>query len=166
MIALFFVLAVIAAGSAIAMVFFKNPIHSALALVVNLVMVACFFAMLDAHFLAATQIVVYAGAIMVLVLFMLMLLNLKSEARTRRETAYAAAAALFAIGFLVSLVPLLREQFGIFNAPPLPAESAPGTVEGMGIELYTNYVFLFQAAGMLLMTALVGAIMLAKRSYR
>jgi len=154
---------------AVGVVAFKHPIHSALCLVGNLLGVAMLFAALDAHFLAATQIIVYAGAIMVLVLFMLMLLNVKTERRTKRENLLTTVAVLSGFGFLVFVLPRVHEAFsGLPNHVALSnpgADPLQGTVEAMGIRLFTEYVFLFQASGVLLMTAIVGAVMLAKRSY-
>jgi NADH-quinone oxidoreductase subunit J len=169
MIALFVVTAVLAIVSAVSVLVFKNPIHSALGLVAHLLAIAVFFAMLDAHFLAAVQIIVYAGAIMVLVLFMLMLLNLKVEQRSRRESLLA----IFAIGagglFLVMAVPAVQRALAaLTDTSPLRESTVPaveGTVEAMGRILFTEYVFLFQASGVLLMAAIVAAVMLAKKQY-
>ena len=171
MMVVFVIAAVLALVAAVGVVAFKNPIHSALSLVANLLSVAVLFAALDAHFLAATQVVVYAGAIMVLVVFMLMLLNVKTERRTRRENLLTGVAIVAGAGFLIYLVPLVQEAFsgvphhGSAHGPvgaPVPLE---GTVKAMGLRLFTDYIFLFQASGVLLMTAIVGAVMLAKRSY-
>lgn len=171
MFVIFAICSIVAVLSAAAVVFFKNPIHCALSLVVNLLMVACFFAMLDAHFLAAAQVIVYAGAIMVLVLFMLMLLNSKVEARTPQQVFYAIIAALFGFGFLAITAPFVQREMGALekHAESIAGSSGVtvvGSVEAIGRILFVDYVFLFQAAGLLLMTALVGAVMLAKRTYR
>ena len=159
----FFIMALIAVVSALAVVLLHNPIYSALALVTNLLCVAAVFALLDAHFLSVVQIIVYAGAIVVLVLFVLMLLNIKLEAARKYSNFYIAAAALAGVAFLATILPLAQQAFSVF---PDPNSSLEGTVENMGVSLYTKYVFPFEAASVLIMVAIVGAVMLAKRNYR
>ena len=175
MMIVFIVAALLTVASGIGVVAFKNPIHSALCLVANLLGVAALFAALDAHFLAAVQIIVYAGAIMVLVLFMLMLLNVKTERRTKRENFLTLLAVLSGLGFVAFVVPLVHDAFLSLPSHAGPAVTGPqgavqgaaleGTVKAMGVKLFTEYMFLFQASGILLMTAIAGAVMLAKRSY-
>ena len=159
----FFLVSFLMMACCVAVVSLKNPIHSALALVGNLFMVAVMFALLDAHFLAAVQVIVYAGAIMVLVLFMLMLLNVKVERRTRTEVVLTLAAIVVGIGFLGALIPLVHSAF---KDVPEGGGKVLGTVHNMGLKLFHDYVFLFQASGILLMVAIVGAIMLAKVQYK
>lgn len=168
MIALFILLSVVGLVSAVGVVAFKNPVNSALSLVANLLTVAGFFAMLEAHFLAAVQVVVYAGAIMVLVLFILLLLNLKVETRTMKENILTGVSIVVGIAFLGVMVPYVHDAFSVFpaNPDPLRGEALQGTVEAIGRILFTKYLFLFQAAGLLLMVGIVGAVMLAKRTYR
>ena len=174
MLIVFTLAALLTVASAVGVIAFKNPIHSALSLVANLLGVAALFAALEAHFLAAVQIIVYAGAIMVLVLFMLMLLNVKTERRTKRENFLTLLAVLSGVGFVAFVVPLVHDAF--LSLPTLGAAShgvgassatpeLQGTVKAIGTKLFTEYMFLFQASGVLLMTAIAGAVMLAKRSY-
>lgn len=159
----FVILALITIVSALAVVMLHNPIYSALSLVTNLLSVAALFALLDAHFLSVVQIIVYAGAIVVLVLFVLMLLNIKLEDPKKYSTTFIALAALAGIIFVATFIPLAQHAFSVF---PDPNSSLEGTVENMGISLYTKYVFPFEAASVLIMVAIVGAVMLAKRNYR
>ncbi len=171
MIGLFAVTALLAIVSAVSVVALKNPIHSALGLVAHLLAISAFFAMMDAHFLAAVQIIVYAGAIVVLVVFMLMLLNLKVESRTKGENVLSVLAIIAGGVFLLVAVPVVREAMdsllvsGSAGAGGTGADmvAVEGTVEAIGRRLFTEYVFLFQASGVLLMAAIVGAVMLAKR---
>ena len=177
MMIVFIVAALLTVASGIGVVAFKNPIHSALSLVANLLGVAALFAALDAHFLAAVQIVVYAGAIMVLVLFMLMLLNVKTERRTKRENFLTLLAVLSGLGFVAFVVPLVHDAFlslpshagsavnSVAGSAGPQGAALEGTVKAIGVKLFTEYMFLFQASGILLMTAIAGAVMLAKRSY-
>ena len=156
----FLVLALVVVVSAVGVVGFRNPINSALSLVANLLAVAGLFAMLDAHFLATVQIIVYAGAIMVLFLFVIMLLNIKIEAV--RPLGFLMMSFCVVIGaiFIGLLVVLFKEGFGSVSEASVPVE---GTVANLGMLLYTEYVFTFEAASLLIIAAIVGAVMLAKR---
>ena len=166
---LFILLAALVLVAALGVIFLRNPVHSALSLVANLVGVAGIYAMLNAHFLAAVQIIVYAGAIVVLVLFVLMLLNLKVEALKRHEQIFYTVVMLIAVVFCGALLPVLHQFFGVFNSDTtlkassvIPTMVVEGTVEAIGKLLFTRYLFLFEAASILIMAALVGAVMLSK----
>ena len=149
-------------GSALGVVLSKNPIHSALFLVANLVGVACVFGALGAHFLAMVQIIVYAGAIMVLVIFVLMLLNAKSEQRTLGTYFQLIGAGVASLIFIGVVGQEVLVQWPVQVGP---AEALVGSVEAVGQLLYTEYLLPFEAAGVLLMAALVGAALLAKTNY-
>ncbi|MCO6430950.1 MAG: NADH-quinone oxidoreductase subunit J [Deltaproteobacteria bacterium] len=159
---IFLLLALVMVASALAVVTLHNPLHSALALILNLLTVAALFAALDAHFLAAVQIIVYAGAIMVLVVFLLMLLNIKTEKPKPMGKFLFVLSAAVGVSFLALCIPAFNEAFRIF---PDPVHELEGTVKAMGRILYTEYVFPFEAASVLILAAIVGAVMLAKRSY-
>jgi NADH-quinone oxidoreductase subunit J len=159
----FYIMGLIIIASAVGVVASKNPIHSALCLVANLLTVAGIFATLDAHFLATVQVIVYAGAIVVLVLFVLMLLNLKVEQPKRMGFATLFGAALTGVLFLALALPLLNEAFKVF---PEPSRVVVGSVENIGKVLFSTYVFPFEAASMLLMAAIIGAVMLARKTQR
>jgi NADH-quinone oxidoreductase subunit J len=160
-----FVIGMVAVASAICVVGLRNPLYSAFSLVVNLLAVAGLYAAMDAHFLAVTQVVVYAGAIMVLVLFVLMLLNLKSE--SGRKLGFLRSAAALAIGVTViaSILPPVLRQFE--NVSPIvlvdSMRASEGTVKAIGEQLYTRYVAQFEIASLVLLIGIVGAVMLAKR---
>lgn len=157
---LFYLFSLILLVSAVGVVGFKNPINSALCLVLNMTCVAAFFAMLEAHFLATTQIIVYAGAVMVLVVFVLMLLNVKYEPIARYPFLFIAAAVGSGALFIGFLAPSLNGTFAIF---PDPKVTVPGTMEILGRALFTHYIFPFEAASILIMAAVAGAVTLAKR---
>lgn len=159
----FFIMALIILVSGIGVIVSHNPIHSALWLVANLLTVAGLFANLDAHFLAVAQMIVYAGAIMVLVLFVLMLLNLKTERPSSASVMAKVVAAGFGIAFLWMIVPLLNRSFEVFEGP---AVGVQGTVKEIGKLLYTKHIFPFEFASILIMAAIVGAVMLSKKKYR
>ncbi len=146
-------------ASACGVVLMRNPIHSALCLIVNLVAVAGIFAQLEAHFLAMVQIIVYAGAIMVLVVFVIMLLNAKQEEGSYSTWLIGLLAVVSGFIFVDMVGPLLSEGF-----PQSASATDPtvGTVEAIGRVLYTKYLFPFEAASILIMVGVVGALMLAK----
>ena len=148
--------------SALGVVIFRNPIYSALCLITNLLCVAGLFAMLDAHFLATVQIIVYAGAIMVLVLFLIMLLNIKIEKPKSMRTVFTLVSIFAGFLFLRLIVPPLNSFFQAFDDPVLPIE---GGVRAVGELLYTKYVFPFEIASVLILAAMIGSVMLAKSSY-
>ena len=124
---------------------------------------AILFALLDASFLSAVQVIVYAGAVMVLVVFVLMLLNIKQENPKKTSKIFF----LFCVAsgglFLYFGVPIIHGAFTNV-APPSPQFN--GSMDVLGKELYTNYIFPFEASSILLMAAVAGAVMLAKRKFR
>lgn len=155
----FAVLAVSTVASAVGLVVRPNPLHGALFLVANLFCVAVLYLMLQAEFLALAQVIVYAGAIMVLFVFAIMLL-IPGRAETGpdplargRRLALPVAAAL---GLIVILV--------VAGAsPPAGRPAAPGFAEPLGRLLFTDYLFPFEVTSILLLAALVGALALARR---
>lgn len=164
----FFLISVVTLAGAMGVVLAANPINSALSLLSTLFGVAALFALLGAHFLAMAQIVVYAGAILVLVLFVLMLLNVKVEARTIGQIVSVGCAALAGVGLLVLVVPGLLSMFSGFRAGDVGRIGAvtavsEGTVRNIGLLLYTKYVFTFEVASVLLLVGIVGAVMVARR---
>jgi NADH-quinone oxidoreductase subunit J len=156
----FAILALLAVGSAAGMLLRKNPIHGALFLAVNLGSVAALFLTLRAEFLAAVQIIVYAGAIAVLFVFAIMVLIPGKEETgpdpLRRQRWLAVpVAAVFLI--LVGLV--LRSA--VLGGPPRPP--VPGGTEAVGRVLFTDYLFPFEVTSVLLLAAIVGVMALTKR---
>ena len=158
---LFYAFAALAVLFALGMVLnVRNTVASALSLVVTMVSLAGIYVLLEAHLVAAIQIMVYAGAIVVLFLFVVMLLNLRADEFTpgRQWLLKTAAAAIGAIT-LLELLRLLR--VGLPEPPPLPAGF--GGYRQVGVALYTDYVLLVEVAALLLLAAIVGALVLAKR---
>jgi NADH-quinone oxidoreductase subunit J len=158
----FFIVAFLMVTSAIAVVALRNPLQSALSLIAHLIMIATMYAMLDAHFLSAVQITVYAGAIMVLVLFVVMLLNIKTEQTKPIGFIYLGVGAATALGFAVIMIPVLAKVFTGVTDPIAPLV---GTARDMGRLLYTVYLFPFEIASVLIFVAIVGAVMIAKRNH-
>jgi NADH-quinone oxidoreductase subunit J len=160
----FAVLAPVSVLSALGMVLNRNAVYSALLLVVNFFCLAGFYVLLEAQFVAAVQVIVYAGAIMVLFLFVLMLLGVGNE-DVLKETirGQRPAAAVLTVLLLVAVGGALLA--GVFDAPPVSLAQANegGNTQAIGRILFTRYVFAFEAAGLLLVVAAVGALVLGKR---
>ena len=168
---LFYMFSVVALGSAILMVTRKNPVASLLYMVVTLASVAGIYVLFEAHFLAAIQIIVYAGAIMVLFLFVIMLLNLGHDYRDDLKGGVWAILALVVAGATAGV---LARQFQGSEAAPIydyfrGAEAIDallaekGAVGAIAHPLFNEYVVAFELTGILLLVAIVGALALAKR---
>ncbi len=154
----FAVCTVIAAGGVI---LFRNPINSAMSLVGTFFFLAGIYVLLWAHTIAVLQVLVYAGAIMVLFLFVIMLLSLtEANLGLARVTASRVAGGAAAAGLLAVLVVALRR----FPAEqgPLPDPNSFGTLAHLGKVLYTSYLLPFEAVSLLLLVAIVGAVVVAK----
>jgi NADH-quinone oxidoreductase subunit J len=159
----FWVFAPISVASAVAMLLMRNAVHAALFLVVNFFCLAVFYLILDAPFLFAVQIIVYAGAIMVLFVFVVMLLDLRVE-----ETAPGGRiqSALAGLGGLLLVAVLWIAMWGRSSASNSYTGgfwAGFGTVEDVGRLLFGEYVFAFEAASVLLVVAMIGAVILARR---
>ncbi|MEE8384606.1 MAG: NADH-quinone oxidoreductase subunit J [Dehalococcoidia bacterium] len=147
--------------AALFVVFHRNPVVNAMALVVNLACVAVFFLLLNAPFLAAVQIIVYAGAIMVLFLFVVMLLDLKVELhKTRGSRFQIAAGILGGFGMLWLLSLALKRSQQTFGLNEVSVEGF-GSPENLARSLFTDHMIPFELASILLLVAMVGALMLA-----
>ena len=158
---LFFLFAGLAIACAISLVYHKNPLYSAISLVGVLISLACIYVTLSAPFIAAVQILVYAGAIMVLVVFVIMLLNL-DEDKPLNRLRY-----LYGIGAVMGLT-LLAQTFFIFYAvsktPNAAVESTDvGLTQSIGKAMYTEYLLPVEIVGVLLLMAIVGAVMMSRR---
>jgi NADH-quinone oxidoreductase subunit J len=153
---------------ALGTVFHRNPVHCALFLVGVLVSISGMFLLLNAQFIAAIQIVVYAGAIMVLFLFVVMLLNVKGETPLLAPGAAKGFGILFATVALVELLWVVLGP-GIEDWRPAPAPALPpdfGSPVAIGRILYTTWLFPFEVTSVLLLVAVVGAVVLARRKFR
>jgi NADH-quinone oxidoreductase subunit J len=157
----FVLIALIALGSALGLVVKRNPIHGALFLVVNLGSIAALYLMLGAEFLAAAQVIVYAGAIMVLFVFAIMVL-IPGKEETGPDPRRALRLWALPVGgvlFLQAVVLLLASR-----AAPTPARPpVGGGVEAIGRLLFTDYLFPFELTSVLLLAAMVGVLLLARR---
>lgn len=164
---IFIIMALIAVGSAICVVFQKNPIYSAIFLIQTMISLAVLYILLNAEFVAAIQIMVYAGAIMVLFIFVIMLLNLnkndedgKDKLIFQKPTAILIGLVLFAV---IGIVALKAAYQGIKGEYTPESIGAIGNTQLVGKLLFTDYVFPFEIASVLLFAAIIGAIVLAKK---
>ena len=158
----FVVLTALAIVSALSVILHRNQVVAALSLAANLVAIAGFYLLLNAQFLALLQVIVYAGAIMVLILFVIMLLNLPEEAKRRyRLTFQGAFTGVLAVAFIVILGWSLTRATGDRVFPPTSEQY--GTVEAVGTALFTNFFYAFEAISLLLVVAMIAAVLLAKR---
>ena len=156
----FYFLSFLAVLSALMVVFSRNPVYSVLYLVITFFCVACHYLLLNAQFLAAVHIIVYAGAIMVLFLYVIMLLNLNQEDETRKKNIFRFAAVLTAGLLMVVMVASLRGvETGMIN---FDSSNNTGLVKNLGNLLFNEYLLPFEVVSILLLTAMVGAVMLGK----
>jgi NADH-quinone oxidoreductase subunit J len=168
---IFFIFAALALAGALGVVLARNPVHSALLLVVTLVSVAVFFVMQQAHLLAAVQVIVYAGAIVVLFLFVIMLLGVDQEETLEEPLRFQRPAAL-ALGLLVlaELIFLAGHHWATgAKAPSQFALKGGGVALGNNVErvarvLFTDFLWPFEITAGLLVIAVVGSVVLARRS--
>ena len=157
-------IAFLAIFPALMVVFHRSPMVSVIFLIVNLVCIALFFLLLQAEFLFAIQIIVYAGAIMVLFVFVVMLLNLRHEEEQRPGWRVQRALAFVGGPLLVgALWTALWRRGRSPETFPGGFASGFGTAEDMGRLLFGDYLFQFEAASVLLVVAMIGAVVLARR---
>ena len=165
---LFVLLAGLAVGSAIAMVVQRNPLYSAISLIGVFIALAGLYLTLAAPFLAAIQIIVYAGAIMVLVVFVIMLLNVEEEEHQPLRLGYLTAVAILLAAILFGEAGFILYFMGQSGVEPLDPNAAGnassvGLTSSIGTGLFTNYLLPFEITSVLLLMAIVGAMTLARR---
>jgi NADH-quinone oxidoreductase subunit J len=163
---LFILFATIAIASAIVMITHKNPVYSALFLVLNMASLGGLYLLLEAQFLAVIQILVYAGAIMVLFLFVIMLLNQESA-----DDVFKGISIKYIMSVLLGIVVFSQLFYAIAsvtNTLPVVSEnmSAVGSVENIGDVMFTDYLLPFEVTGILLTAAVVGALIIAQRKIK
>ena len=160
----FWVMAPVALASAILMIRARNAVHAALLLVLNFFALAVFYVMLDAEFLAAVQVIVYAGAIMVLFLFVIMLLGVDRKEPLEDPIRFQAPLAiLLGVGFIGVAVFTIHSTLGGKTFQGLKEANASGNVQGLGRLLFNKYMFPFEVASVLLIVAAIGAMVLGRR---
>jgi len=160
--ALFFVFAGLAIACALSTVYHRNPLYSAVSLIGVFISLSCIYVTLAAPFIAAVQILIYAGAIMGLVIFVIMLLNL-DEDKPYRKLHY-----LYALGGFLGIV-LLAQTFFVFFAvkrsphTPVNVDETVGKTLNIGANMYTEYLLPVEIVGVLLLMAIIGGVILVRR---
>lgn len=165
---LFYIFAAVAIGGAIGVVLAKSPVGSLLFMVTTLGAIAATFVLLEAHFLAAIQVIVYAGAIMVLFMFVIMLLNLGHDYEGDFKGGLYAIISFVVVGAIAGVIRsnllIIQELEGTGAEAIGAAVEEFGVVGAIARPLYTTYVVPFEITGILLLVAIVGAVALAKRN--
>lgn len=156
---LFILFGAIAVCGAIMVVTRKSPMASALYLILTLFAVAALFVLRQAHFLAAVQVIVYAGAVVVLFVFVIMLINVPEDRLPVERATTTRVLGVLAAGMFILESAVLARRFWM---PKGPAAEV-GTVEAVGRALFTDYLLAFEITSVLLLAAVIGAIALAKR---
>lgn len=157
---LFYFLSFLAILSALMVVFSKNPVYSVLYLVITFFSIAGHYVLLNAQFLAVVHVIVYAGAIMVLFLYVIMMLNLNRESEIEKSSLLKIAATICGGLLLIVMVASLKSA-----EAPLVAQNAGvsiGNIKTLGKVLFNDFLLPFEITSILLLSAIVGAVMLAK----
>jgi len=158
---LFWFLSIVAIFSALMVISSKNPVHSVLWLILTFFSISGHYILLNAQFLAIVNIIVYAGAIMVLFLFVIMLMNLNKETEPHKKNLPKVAAVISAGLLLLSFVALVKGA----DATMLPAarNSNIGLMDNLGKTLFNEYMLPFELSSILFLSAMVGAVFLSKK---
>ncbi len=155
---LFWIFALIGVGCGAMVVVHRNPMHSAIYLVVTMLCLAGLYALLHGAFVAVIQVLVYAGAVMVLMLFVIMMLNLRPETLQYEGSPLTwCIAALIGVLMVVAIIPPFPRA--LLGVPP----ASFGTIEEVGTKLFTVYILPFELTSVLLLIAIIGAVILTKR---
>ena len=158
---LFYLLAILSIASAMVVILHRSPIYSALALVNTLFLIAVMFVLLDAQLIAFLQVIVYAGAIMVLFLFVIMLLGAGDEVRLEGRAGLRSVVAVTAIAFAAEIGALVVSGMGGSVRDSLPADF--GSTPAIAERLFTTHLLSFELTSVLLLVAVVGAVVMARR---
>jgi NADH-quinone oxidoreductase subunit J len=163
---LFWILAILTGVSALTVVLITNPIYSALSLAMTMVGVSALFVTLNAYFLAGVQLIVYAGAVMVLFVMVLMLFDLKHELHSFTHGKFTGAIKLACVGMLGGLIvgSVLMTSYNLLSIPTQEAAAglAGDNTKALGRLLFSQYLFGFEALGVLLLIVAVGAVALSR----
>ena len=163
---LFYLFTALTLVFAVGVVINRNPVASALCLVVSFLGLAALFVGLDAYFIAVIQVLVYAGAVMVLFLFIIMLLDLRSEERRKINVASYAGGGLVAVAFVAQLY-LVLERFPVGDTQFKElAQDNVNDVHNVGMTLFTTHNLPFQVIGVLILVSTIGVVVLSKRELK
>jgi NADH-quinone oxidoreductase subunit J len=164
----FFVFAAVAVVASLFVVGQKNPMYSVMSLIASFGALAGLYVMLDAPFTAVTQIIIYAGAIMVLFLFVVMLLNVAREEHVRAGMAHVLGPTGLRVGALLSLllgaeIVWALSRVGLTTFGDDPEAKSVSSVRRIGSALFTDHAFAFEATSILILVAMVGSVVIARR---
>ena len=160
---LFFFLTALAIFSAIMVLVSKNPVHSVLWLIVVFFAISGHYILLNAQFLAIVNLIVYAGAIMVLFLFVIMLMNLNAETEPQKHVWMKLAGAISGGCFLMVLVSLVRQAVDMNGKTAMMKDGNIGLIKNLGKVLFSDYVVPFEITSVLFLSAMVGAVVIGKK---
>ncbi|AHK78579.1 NADH:ubiquinone oxidoreductase subunit J [Ectothiorhodospira haloalkaliphila] len=159
---LFYFFSVVLVGSAVAVITVRNPVHAALFLVLAFVATAAHWIMLEAEFLGILLVLVYVGAVMVLFLFVVMMLDINMSRIREGFMKLLPVGIVVAVGMMVVMAMVVGAQ--VFQVePPVPASADYSNTEALGQLLYTEYVYPFEIAAVILLVAIIAAIVLTLR---
>jgi len=160
---LFFALSALAVLSAIMVLISKNPIHSVIWLILVFFAISGHYILLNAQFLAIVNIIVYAGAIMVLFLFVMMLMNLKKDKEPQKLLWVKLMGVITGGSFLVLLIALVKQNTSFNGKEALLKEGSIGLIHPLGQALFTDFVVPFEISSVLFLSAMVGAVIIGKK---
>jgi NADH-quinone oxidoreductase subunit J len=158
---LFWFLTALALFSALMVVFSNNPVHSVLWLIVVFFAISGHYILMNAQFLAIVNMIVYAGAIMVLFLFVIMLMNMNTESEPQKSQWMKMAAAISGGALMLVLIAALKDNEGAVSKTS--GEGSIGLIKNLGQVLFTEYVVPFEISSILFLSAMVGAVVLGKK---
>ncbi len=158
----FFVLSTLTLLFAIGVILSRNPISSVLFLILTFFTISAHYIMMNAQFLAIVNIIVYAGAIMVLFLFVVMLMNLNSDTEPQKSTLVQFAAVLSGGTLFLIFMSAFKTSTLVLPEINTTANSV-GLIKNLGKELFTNYIFPFEISSVLFLSAMIGAVVLGKK---
>jgi NADH-quinone oxidoreductase subunit J len=160
---IFYFLSFLAVLSALMVVFSKNPVHSVLYLIITFFAIAGHYILLNAQFLAAVHVIVYAGAIMVLFLYVIMMLNLNADVEPQKSK-LSKFAAVISGGIL--MIVMVAASRNVSDAVVSTGQSDIGLVKNLGNTLFTDFALPFEVSSILFLSAMVGAVMLGKKEIK
>ena len=160
---LFWFLGALALGGAVMVVASKNPVHSILFLIITFFAISGHYILLNAQFLAIVNIIVYAGAIMVLFLFVVMLMNLNADSEPLQKNKYILYVGTIAGASLLLVLVAALKQTTVSGQIAQTNSGGGGLIENLGKLLFTDYVFPFEISSVLFLSAMIGAVVIAKK---
>ena len=158
---LFWFLTALALFSALMVVFSSNPVHSVLWLIMVFFAISGHYILMNAQFLAIVNLIVYAGAIMVLFLFVIMLMNMNTESEPQKSQWMKMAAAISGGALMLVMIAALKDNVGAVSKTS--GEGSIGLIKNLGNVLFTEYVVPFEISSILFLSAMVGAVVLGKK---